>query len=261
MPAVVPLDDIDLDGAGRACRSFAVSAQPRRDGRAHRHRPPLEAGRYFVRVTGYQGAVEQPARTRCVPRCTPPRFSGACPASTARRRRRSPPLDTTLPGGHHDAVRRRPWPPGDDLPGDGADDVTARRSTSSRPPSTRASGDDTDPFGAERAGVLDVSSLAGVQAAYDTWDADPCNPAAANARRHRQLGAAIDDVVDHHPTIAHVVLVGNDDQIPFARVRDATVYSNEREYAVEVGDAQSPLTAALSLGYLLSDDPYGDANP
>ena len=255
VPAVVPADDIDLT-APAGTSLFGVSAnRAATDERIDT--TALEAGRYLVRVTGYQGASSnRPYALRAS--LTPSRFSGACPAVDRTPAAPLPPLDTALPGGITtlfvvDRGRLAAIYP------DGADDVTAKLDEFTTLVN-QGSGDDTDPFGAERAGVLDVSALAGVQHAYDSWDDDPCNPAAANAVVS-QIGAAIDAAVAAHPTIAHVVLVGNDDQIPFARVRDATIYSNEREYASEVGDAQSPLTAALSLGYLFSDDPYGDAHP
>ena len=255
VPAVVPADDIDLT-APAATSLFGVSAN--RGATDERiDTTALEAGRYFVRVTGYQGASStRPYALRAS--LTPSRFSGACPAVDRTPPSQLPPLQTALPAGITtlfvvDRGRLASVYP------DGADDVTAKLDEFTALVN-QGTGDATDPFGAERAGVLDVSGLAGVQHAYDAWDGAPCNPAAANAVVS-QVGAAVDAAVTAHPTIAHVVLVGNDDQIPFARVRDATIYSNEREYASEVGDAQSPLTAALSLGYLLSDDPYGDAHP
>ncbi len=255
VPAVVPSEDIDLT-APTGNVLFAVSAN--RGAMDERiDTTALEAGRYFVRVTGYQGASSsRPYALRAS--LTPARFSGACPAVDRTPSGPLPPLDTNLPADVTtlfvvDRGRLAALYP------DGADEVAAELDELTSVVN-QGPGDDTDPFGTERAGVLDVSTLGGVQHAYDTWDAAPCDPAAANAVVS-QLGAAIDDAVRTHPTIAHVVLVGNDDQLPFARVRDATMYSNEREYASEVGDAQSPLTAALSLGYLLSDDPYGDAHP
>ena len=87
----------------------------------------------------------------------------------------------------------------------------------------------------------------------------PAQPRQRRGQRHRRgdrrrCSASRSD-------IENIVLVGNDDQIPFARVRDATVYSNEREYVEGPGVRQTPLTNSLALGYLLTDDPYADATP
>jgi hypothetical protein len=263
VPAVAPIDDIDTTPPSGLALVAVATNRGTTDERIDT--TPLDAGRYYVRVTGYQGASSsRPYALRAT--LTPPRFSGACPAVERPAPATVPDLDTTLPTGMTslfvvDRTRLATVYPVDDDPttfdsGDvlaALDELTAAVNA---PPDTQ--GD--DPFGTERAGVLDLSELGGVQAAYDAWDADPCNPAVANGVV-TAVGAAIDTVVGQHQTVSHVVIVGNDDQIPFARVRDATVYSNEREYAIEVGDDQSPLTAALALGYLLSDDPYADANP
>jgi hypothetical protein len=255
VPGVAPADDIDLT-APSGTSLVAVSAH--RGATDERiDTTPLEAGQYFVRVTGYQGASStRPYALRAS--LTPSRFSGSCPAVDRTPGGPLPAVNTALPSGLTtlfvvDRARLAAVYP------DGAADLLAQLDGLTTAVNG-GPGDATDPFGTELAGVLDVSTLGGVQAAYGSWDDDPCNPAAANGVV-TQIGAAIDNVVASHPTIAHVVLVGNDDQVPFARVRDATVYSNEREYATEVGDAQSPLTAALALGYLPSDDPYGDAHP
>ncbi len=263
VPAVAPINDIDTtppDGLGLvAVAANRGTTDERID------TTPLEAGRYYVRITGYQGASSsRPYALRAT--LTPPRFSGACPAVDRPAPTTVPTVDTTLPSGMTslfvvDRARLATMYPvdGDSTTFDSGD-VLAALDALTAAVNAPPDGQGDDPFGSELAGVLDLSELGGVQAAYDGWDADPCNPAAANGVV-TAIGAAIDTVVDQHQSVSHVVIVGNDDQIPFARVRDATVYSNEREYAMEVGDDQSPLTSALALGYLLSDDPYADANP
>ncbi len=261
VPAVAPLDDIDITPPpDMALVGVSVNRGPT-DERIDT--TPLDAGRYLVRITGYQDATSaRPYALRAT--LTAPRFSGACPAIQRPVPPTLPDLDTTLPEGMTtlfvvDRQRLATIYPSSDAIPDGGDVTSAvDRLTAAVNEGPGAGG--ADRFGTEVAGVLDVSSLGGVQAATSAWDASPCSPSAANGVV-TAIGAAIDTVVDDHPTIAHIVLVGNDDQIPFARVRDATVYSNERDYAPEVGDAQSPLTAALALGYLLSDDPYADAHP
>ena len=94
---------------------------------------------------------------------------------------------------------------------------------------------------------------------FAAWDAAPCDPDAANAVVS-QVGARIDAIRAAHPNVTNVVIVGADDQIPFARVKDAVPAHNESEYA-STFDGTSPLKAALSLGYVLTDNPYGVGEP
>ncbi len=110
-------------------------------------------------------------------------------------------------------------------------------------------------FGGVRAAVVPLDDIA----AYTAWDADPCNPDAANAVVSA-IGAEIDGILAGLPNVDNIVLIGADDQIPFARVVDAVPAHNESEYAIEF-DGTSPLSAALSLGYVLSDNPYATATP
>ena len=68
---------------------------------------------------------------------------------------------------------------------------------------------------------MPVDSYSNVQTAYSAWNANPCSvPDAANG-----VVTAISSVVDQIrggliPSIQNVVIVGADDQIPFARVPD-----------------------------------------
>ena len=71
------------------------------------------------------------------------------------------------------------------------------------------------------------------------------------------------------PELRSVVMVGPDEVIPQARVEDRTAIGNESEYADDAtvdrnGDGSpddSAVSAAFRLGYMLSDDPYGDFDP
>ena len=69
--------------------------------------------------------------------------------------------------------------------------------------------------------VVPVDGDAATQAAYGEWQANACSVDGANA-----VVAKISDLVDQiradHPTITSVVIVGADDQIPFARLADGT---------------------------------------
>ena len=110
-------------------------------------------------------------------------------------------------------------------------------------------------------GIVPVDSYASVQAAYSSWNADPCSVDAANG-----VVAAISAVVDQirleYPTVQNLVIVGADDQIPFARLADGTTQSNERDYGASTFAGENNVEAdALSLGYYFSDDPYATVQP
>ena len=221
----------------------------------------LDGGRYLIRRSRATRAPPAPSRTRCAVKLTAPTLLGACLPSTLPES--EGPADgfvATVPSGAttlyvidsgrmvaHDPAGETVLTALDLLLDDMADHLD---DTANHP----------DDFDGEIAGVLDVATVANVQSAYDAWDRDPCTPARANGVVSA-IGAEIDDVLDDDGTITHVVLVGGDEQIPFARLRDATIYSNEREYVEGPGVVQTPLTTSLALGYLLSDDPYGDAAP
>ena len=65
------------------------------------------------------------------------------------------------------------------------------------------------------------------------------------------------------------MVVGPDEVIPQARIPDKTAIGNESDYADDAtidrnGDGvpdDSAVSAAFRLGYMLSDDPYGDFDP
>ena len=62
--------------------------------------------------------------------------------------------------------------------------------------------------------------------------------------------------------VENVVLVGDNDIVPYKRVPDETIISNERDYALDSFlKAGSPELASILLGYNLSDDYYVDAKP
>ena len=110
--------------------------------------------------------------------------------------------------------------------------------------------------------ILSVDRFPNVQTAYANWNANPGDPALANA-----VVAAINNVVDlqvrQQPNgagLKYLVLVGGDQVIPFARLGDFTALANESGYAATFG-TNTDLFATLRLGNFLSDDPYGDVNP
>jgi uncharacterized delta-60 repeat protein len=110
--------------------------------------------------------------------------------------------------------------------------------------------------------TLFVDSDPGVAQAYAAWDADPCSVSKANA-----VVTAINELVDaataNAPALRHVVIVGNDEVIPFARVHDGTIEANQREYTDQVRSSanDNPISRSFLEGNLLSDGPYGDFDP
>ena len=109
--------------------------------------------------------------------------------------------------------------------------------------------------------VIPVDAYSDVQAAYADWNSNPCSVDSAN-----EVVAAISSVVDqirvNNPTVQNLVIVGADDQIPFARVADGATQSNERDYGAATFAGENNVEAdALSLGYYLSDDPYAASTP
>ena len=59
------------------------------------------------------------------------------------------------------------------------------------------------------------------------------------------------------PNITSVVIIGADDEIPFARLPDGTPADNERDFASQTfADENNVEADALADGYYFSDDPY-----
>lgn len=95
-----------------------------------------------------------------------------------------------------------------------------------------------------------------------------CDPAVRNdvARSINSLiatirggGTVATQPVAAHLGLRHIVIVGNDDVIPMARLLDPSRLGNEDEYADSV--PAGPVHEALATGHYLSDDPYVDLAP
>lgn len=111
-------------------------------------------------------------------------------------------------------------------------------------------------------GVIEpVENNSDIAAAYDDWDNDACNPAAAN-RVTTAIKNHIDELREVYPTIQQVLIIGNDDIVPFHRVPDEVNVANESEYLSQVdADPDSPFYSSLEQGYILTDDFYVDDVP
>ena len=76
------------------------------------------------------------------------------------------------------------------------------------------------------------------------------------------IATIVDQIRADNPTVQNLVVVGADDQIPFARLADGATQSNERDYGASAAFAADNVEAdALSLGYYFSDDPYAARQP
>ncbi|HYG71757.1 MAG TPA: C25 family cysteine peptidase, partial [Actinomycetota bacterium] len=120
--------------------------------------------------------------------------------------------------------------------------------------------------------VVDLALFRPVELAYAAADADPCSTDLAN-----DVVRAINDAVDGLATplnenladLRWITLVGDDDLIPHARLRDGTTIGNERGFAGDTffadpttGEARSnQYSAAFASGHYLSDAPYGSFRP
>ena len=113
-----------------------------------------------------------------------------------------------------------------------------------------------------RGAVIPVDGDPTVAADYGAWDDSPCSVGAANT-----IVTDINRVVDRlRPglnDLRYVVVVGNDEAIPFGRVPDRSAEANEIEAGSDIavrGQANAA-SAAMAAGYVLSDNPYGDLDP
>ncbi|MEJ2750176.1 MAG: C25 family cysteine peptidase, partial [Anaerolineae bacterium] len=103
--------------------------------------------------------------------------------------------------------------------------------------------------------IVDVGTDARVNAANAQADAHLSCPYAKNL-----VAGTIRDIVDAYwtlnPSLAYVLIVGDDGVVPFFRYPDNALLANENNYVPPVRDA-SASQASLRLGYVLGQDAYG----
>ena len=80
----------------------------------------------------------------------------------------------------------------------------------------------------------------------------------------KSISTLVGQVERRHSRREYVVIVGDDDIIPFARLKDLASLGNQFVYAPEVQGRlerntpiNNPVSKAFARGYFLSDDPYG----
>ena len=106
--------------------------------------------------------------------------------------------------------------------------------------------------------VIPVEGLAGAQADYNAWDANPCNVTAANAVAN-DIANEVAAVKAARPSLKFVVFAGGDDQIPFFRMPDLSLIANESGFANQFNPNE--YYGALASSDLLTDNPYLDTRP
>ena len=92
---------------------------------------------------------------------------------------------------------------------------------------------------------------------YDNWDTNPCSIDAANS-----VAAQIRDIAEGpvYGGVDNVVLVGNDQVIPYRRYQDHTIIGNESDYLLDSFlRPGSPLYMAILQGYIITDDYFTDS--
>ncbi|MDY6834567.1 MAG: NosD domain-containing protein, partial [Chloroflexota bacterium] len=108
--------------------------------------------------------------------------------------------------------------------------------------------------------ILPVESDEAVRGAYDTWDENACDPEAANAVSN-EIRKIIHSTIQEYSKIKYVIIVGNDEIVPFYRVPDEVYLSNESTYTNQANIVDSALYASLAHGFILTDDYYVDMAP
>jgi len=106
--------------------------------------------------------------------------------------------------------------------------------------------------------VIPVDAIPAVGAALLTpWYGNPCSPGRTNDVV-RALGAYLDTVTAPYK---YIVLVGDWTVLPPGLVLDNTSFANERGYASTFyGPENTQYLSSYALGYLPTDDPYGDTS-
>ncbi len=104
--------------------------------------------------------------------------------------------------------------------------------------------------------VIDVGADARVAAANTLADANTACPYTKNL-----VAQSIKDIVDDYRAlnpIEYVVVIGDDDVVPFFRYPDTTLLGNEENYVPPVAEFTHS-QSSLRLGYVLSQDAYGSS--
>ncbi|MGI9598712.1 MAG: hypothetical protein ACR2QK_21285, partial [Acidimicrobiales bacterium] len=122
---------------------------------------------------------------------------------------------------------------------------------------------DANPALGLKAAIVSVEDDGDVRTALAALDDAACEPRVVNDAV-REVGSVINDLRSADPAteIDNIILVGDDDVLPFARLEDDTTIANETSFAwTFLGTEANSLFGAANGGYYLSDEPYGDLDP
>jgi hypothetical protein len=113
--------------------------------------------------------------------------------------------------------------------------------------------------------TLQISDTDNLEALYRQWDEDPTQPLLANEvalQVRYALGYALDNV---YPNATDIVIVGDDQAIPFFRVPDENTFAPERGYPRTLPPTtlleDSPLYGSLFYSFIQTDNFYADRRP
>jgi len=110
--------------------------------------------------------------------------------------------------------------------------------------------------------IVYVDAIDGVRAARATLATSPCDLAARQALV-TAINKYIDSVRGGAMQLRFVTIVGGDQVIPYAMVPDRSALANESTFGPELAlnGGDNPLSRAMSLGNLPTDNPYCDLAP
>ena len=114
-------------------------------------------------------------------------------------------------------------------------------------------------------GTGSVNLRSHMNALYAAWDANKSQPLFANEVA-LQIKSILDSVIANVEStrsvvVENILVIGNDDIIPFLRVPDETTLGNEAEYLNELGGYEEPnglLRSSLFYRFVLTDNAYAD---
>jgi hypothetical protein len=105
--------------------------------------------------------------------------------------------------------------------------------------------------------VIPIDAIPTVAPALSAWEAEPCSPGRTNDAV-RALGKYLDTIAAPYK---YIVLVGDWTVVPTGLILDNTLFANERDYASTFfGAENTQYLSSYALGYMPSDDPYGDTS-
>ncbi|HWN22364.1 MAG TPA: PxKF domain-containing protein, partial [Gaiellaceae bacterium] len=208
---------------------------------------PGGGGYYVLQVSGYNDASSPRPYTLRVTTAPPPNIGPCAPRSFSHPTEGSAGIPAVIPANVNTLFLVNKLRLGRTYGAGPANDVLASLATVAGQNALGVAG-----------AVVPVEAYGDNAARYAAWDANPCEPALANAVASG-IAATVNSIRLAHPALKYIVFVGGDDQIPFFRVPDLTLIANESGNAATFTANQ--YYGAFIRENLLSDDPYLDTDP